>query len=143
MLARGIPARIAARPNASADIFPEIPIDHCRPQRVVILRLDGPDCTLTRELLAEGELPHLEALRNHGCFKPLGVKLCLYVLRHTWINHLLTSGVDIPTVAILVGQADLSTLARTYDSLQPGRRRCPGRRFVRDGSAWPSLRGRI
>src|SRR5262245_28309736 len=38
----------------------------CR--RVVVLGLDGLDHGLTQQLLAEGKLPHLAALRNQGCF---------------------------------------------------------------------------
>ena len=42
-----------------------------RVRRVVILGLDGLDYSLTDRLLAEGKLPNLAALRQHGCFKPL------------------------------------------------------------------------
>src|SRR5262245_60926494 len=41
-------------------------------KRVVVLGLDGLDYTLTERMLSEGKLPHLEALRKQGCFKPLG-----------------------------------------------------------------------
>jgi predicted AlkP superfamily phosphohydrolase/phosphomutase len=44
-------------------------------RRVVILGLDGLDHGLTEKLLAEGKLPHLAALRDQGCFKPLGSTL--------------------------------------------------------------------
>jgi predicted AlkP superfamily phosphohydrolase/phosphomutase len=44
-------------------------------QRVVILGLDGLDYTLTERMLADGKLPNLAALRNQGCFKPLGTTL--------------------------------------------------------------------
>jgi predicted AlkP superfamily phosphohydrolase/phosphomutase len=44
-------------------------------KRVVILGLDGLDHALTERLLAEGKLPHLAALRDRGCFKPLGTTL--------------------------------------------------------------------
>ncbi len=44
-------------------------------KRVVVLGLDGLDYTLTERMLAEGKLPHLEALRKQGCFKPLGTTL--------------------------------------------------------------------
>ncbi len=44
-------------------------------KRVVILGLDGLDYTLTEQMLAEGKLPHLEALRKQGCFKPLATTL--------------------------------------------------------------------
>jgi predicted AlkP superfamily phosphohydrolase/phosphomutase len=43
-----------------------------RVKRVVILGLDGMDHGLTEAMLEKGELPHLEALRAKGCFKPLG-----------------------------------------------------------------------
>ncbi len=38
----------------------------------MILGLDGMDHGLTEKLLEEGKLPHLAALRDQGCFKPLG-----------------------------------------------------------------------
>src|SRR5262249_29828572 len=44
-------------------------------KRVVVLGLDGLDYTLTEQMLAEGKLPHMEALRKQGCFKPLGTTL--------------------------------------------------------------------
>jgi predicted AlkP superfamily phosphohydrolase/phosphomutase len=44
-------------------------------KRVVVLGLDGLDYTLTERMLSEGKLPHLEALRKQGCFKPLGTTL--------------------------------------------------------------------
>jgi predicted AlkP superfamily phosphohydrolase/phosphomutase len=44
-------------------------------KRVVILGLDGLDYTLTEQMLAAGKLPHLEALRKQGCFKPLATTL--------------------------------------------------------------------
>src|SRR5687767_2925024 len=37
-------------------------------KRVVVLGLDGLDHALTERLLAEGKLPHMEALRKQGCF---------------------------------------------------------------------------
>jgi len=44
-------------------------------KRIVILGLDGLDYTLTEQMLADGKLPHLEALRKQGCFKPLATTL--------------------------------------------------------------------
>jgi predicted AlkP superfamily phosphohydrolase/phosphomutase len=41
-------------------------------KRVVVLGLDGLDHALTEQLLADGQLPHLDALRRQGCFKALG-----------------------------------------------------------------------
>jgi integrase len=47
----------------------------------------------------------------------VGPKYSLYTLRHTWMNRLLTSGVDALTVAFLAGHSDPSTLARVYAHL--------------------------
>jgi integrase len=49
--------------------------------------------------------------------RKLKIKLCLYALRHTWMNRLLVSGVDAFTVAILAGHADPSMLAKHYQHL--------------------------
>ena len=46
-----------------------------RVKRVVILGLDGLDYGLTQRLLGEGKLPHLAALRDRGCFRPLASTL--------------------------------------------------------------------
>jgi predicted AlkP superfamily phosphohydrolase/phosphomutase len=46
-----------------------------RVKRVVILGLDGLDHGLTTKMLEEGQLPHLAALRDQGCFKSLGSTL--------------------------------------------------------------------
>jgi predicted AlkP superfamily phosphohydrolase/phosphomutase len=42
-----------------------------RVKRVVVLGLDGLDYRLTRKFLDEGRLPHMAALAQQGCFKPL------------------------------------------------------------------------
>ncbi len=47
----------------------------------------------------------------------LAPKFCLYNIRHTWMNRLLTNGVDALTVAILAGHCDPSTLVKTYQHL--------------------------
>jgi integrase len=49
--------------------------------------------------------------------KKLGVRYCLYALRHTWMNRMLMTGVDALTVAVLAGHRDPSTLAKTYQHL--------------------------
>lgn len=46
-------------------------VKRARVKRVVVLGLDGFDFRLAEKLLAQGELPHLAALRERGCFKPL------------------------------------------------------------------------
>jgi predicted AlkP superfamily phosphohydrolase/phosphomutase len=43
-----------------------------RVKRVVILGLDGMDHRLCERLLKEGKLPNLAAMRDEGCFRPLG-----------------------------------------------------------------------
>src|SRR5919204_4105119 len=56
-------------------LFGRRALARARFKRVVVLGLDGLDYTLTERLLAEGKLPHLDALRKQGCFKPLGTTL--------------------------------------------------------------------
>lgn len=46
-----------------------------------------------------------------------GEKFCLYHFRHTWMNRLLTSGVDSLTVAVLAGHVDPTTVSTTYQHL--------------------------
>src|SRR5919201_7028541 len=56
-------------------LFGRRAVARSRFKRVVILGLDGLDYTLTERMLAEGKLPHMEALRKQGCFKPLATTL--------------------------------------------------------------------
>jgi predicted AlkP superfamily phosphohydrolase/phosphomutase len=56
-------------------LFRRRPPARSRVKRVVILGLDGLDYGLTTRLLSEGKLPHLAALRDRGCFRPLGSTL--------------------------------------------------------------------
>jgi integrase len=66
----------------------------------------------------QGEL--LEEARKKITYRKtakLAPKFCLYTIRHTWMNRLLTNGVDALTVAILAGHCDPSTLVKTYQHL--------------------------
>src|SRR5487761_1407360 len=56
-------------------VFRRRPPGRGRVKRVVILGLDGLDHGLTERLLSEDKLPHLAALRDKGCFKPLASTL--------------------------------------------------------------------
>jgi predicted AlkP superfamily phosphohydrolase/phosphomutase len=56
-------------------LFGRRTLARARFQRIVVLGLDGLDYGLTEQFLAEGKLPHLEALRKQGCFRPLGTTL--------------------------------------------------------------------
>src|SRR5438105_2657724 len=56
-------------------LFGRRALARARVKRVVILGLDGLDHGLTERFLAEGKLPNLAALRDQGCFKPLGSTL--------------------------------------------------------------------
>ena len=47
----------------------------------------------------------------------LAPRYSLYALRHSWATHALQRGVDSLTVAILMGHADPSTLAKVYQHL--------------------------
>lgn len=70
----------------------------------------------------EQKAEHLAAVaerrkQRNKLAQKLGEKYCLYNFRHTWMNRLLTSGVDSLTVAVLAGHVDPSTLATTYQHL--------------------------
>ena len=67
---------------------------------------------ITAELMHEAR----KKLGNREAMK-VAPKYCLYDLRHTWMNRLLTSGVDSLTVAFLAGHSDPSTLAKVYAHL--------------------------
>src|SRR5262249_10270179 len=56
-------------------IFGRLALSRSRFKRIVILGLDGLDHGLTRRLLEERQLPHLAAMRQDGCFKPLASTL--------------------------------------------------------------------
>jgi predicted AlkP superfamily phosphohydrolase/phosphomutase len=56
-------------------VFGRRALARSRFKRVVILGLDGLDYGLTQRMLAEGKLPHMDALRSEGCFKPLNTTL--------------------------------------------------------------------
>ncbi|HZL38113.1 MAG TPA: site-specific integrase [Tepidisphaeraceae bacterium] len=49
--------------------------------------------------------------------KQKGIKFSLYSLRHSFATHALMQGVDCITVSTLMGHADPSTLAKTYQHL--------------------------
>jgi predicted AlkP superfamily phosphohydrolase/phosphomutase len=61
------PIRLAIR-----TIFGLRALAKARVKRVVILGLDGMDHGLTEKMLDDGRLPNLAALRDKGCFLPLG-----------------------------------------------------------------------
>ena len=61
------PARLVTRA-----LFGWRALRHSKVKRIVILGLDGMDHALTEKMLEEGKLPNLAALRDEGCFKPLG-----------------------------------------------------------------------
>lgn len=46
--------------------------------------------------------------------KRLGMKICLYIFRHSWMTRLMKRGVDPITVSTLAGHVDTSMLARVY-----------------------------
>jgi integrase len=72
------------------------------------------------QVVAKTESELLEEAKRKLTYRQaakLAPKFCLYTIRHTWMNRLLTSGVDALTVAILAGHCDPSTLAKTYQHL--------------------------
>ena len=83
-------------------------------QRLMLTYPDGPLFRNTRGVPWTTEAV---SCRFTTIKKKLGKRYCLYVLRHTWMNRLLTTGVDSLTVAVLAGHCDPSTLAKTYQHL--------------------------
>lgn len=81
------------------------------------LKLQYPEGPLFRNTRGVPWTPDAVNCRFTTLNKKLGKRYCLYVLRHTWMNRLLTSGVDALTVAVLAGHSDPSTLAKTYQHL--------------------------
>lgn len=49
--------------------------DQVAAPKVIVLGLDGMDPRLTERLMDAGELPHLDHMRRHGGFKPLGTTM--------------------------------------------------------------------
>jgi integrase len=49
--------------------------------------------------------------------RKLGKRYCLYALRHSWATKAIQNGVEPITVAVLMGHADPSMLAKTYPHL--------------------------
>jgi integrase len=49
--------------------------------------------------------------------RKIGKKYCLTVFRHSWCTHALSKGLDALTVAVLMGHADPSMVARVYSHL--------------------------
>lgn len=74
--------------------------------------------TLPAGKKTKAELMH-EARRKltYKLAREAAPKYSLYTLRHTWMNRLLTKGVDALTVAFLAGHTDPSTLAKVYAHL--------------------------
>ncbi|MGM0488160.1 MAG: tyrosine-type recombinase/integrase [Planctomycetota bacterium] len=60
-----------------------------------------------------------DAVNNLFCRieRKVGVKYCLTVFRHSWCTRALAKGVDSLTVAVLMGHADPSMVARVYSHL--------------------------
>lgn len=81
------------------------------------LKLQHPEGPLFRNTRGVPWTPDAVNCRFTTLNKKLGKRYCLYVLRHTWMNRLLTSGVDALTVAVLAGHSDSSALAKTYQHL--------------------------
>jgi len=89
--------------------------------RMGLQKLNGPRCKKVRvpkEKRAERKLEVAARKKDRESrARKLADKFCLYHLRHTWMNRLLTIGVDSLTVAVLAGHVDPSTLATTYQHL--------------------------
>jgi len=49
--------------------------------------------------------------------KKLGFRISLYNIRHTWVTRAIENGVDIATVAAIIGHKDATTLLKNYAHL--------------------------
>jgi len=50
--------------------------------------------------------------------KKLGFPVCAYAIRHTFATDAITRGVDLVTISLLMGHADLKMLSRVYQHVQ-------------------------
>jgi integrase len=87
----------------------------------VIPRFRGAAYTDARER-AKAKKDHERRIYERRMFlskeaRKYGQKFCLYNFRHTWASNALKRGVDSLTVAILMGHADPSMLAKVYAHL--------------------------
>ena len=48
----------------------------------------------------------------------IGMQLCLYDFRHSFVTRLLKAGVDPITIGHLAGHADVAMIARVYANIQ-------------------------
>jgi integrase len=81
------------------------------------LKLQHPEGPILRNTCGRPWTPDAVNCRFTTLERKIGKRYCLYLFRHTWMNRLLTSGVDALTVAVLAGHSDPSTLAKTYQHL--------------------------
>jgi integrase len=61
--------------------------------------------------------PYATNCRFQHVRRKTGIKFSLYALRHSFATHALMKGVDCITVAMLLGHADPSMLAKTYQHI--------------------------
>ncbi|MFM9961613.1 MAG: tyrosine-type recombinase/integrase [Planctomycetaceae bacterium] len=79
---------------------------------------EHPNSTLFRNARGE-EWKRNNAACRFARMKPkIGMKLCLYDFRHSFVTRLLKAGVDPITIGHLAGHADVSMIARVYANIQ-------------------------
>lgn len=96
-------------------------------RRVVVLGLDGLDPVLARRWMDEGQLPHLDALRREGGFRPLGTTWPAMspVGWSTFATGVDASGHNIFDFLTRDRQTHLPTLSSTRLRREPARRLGP------------------
>lgn len=83
-------------------------------QRLVTANPTGPLCRNSR-----GSAWTADAIKNRFARleAKVGVRFCAYLFRHTWATAALKTGMDSVTASVLMGHADPTTIARTYQHL--------------------------
>lgn len=71
--------------------------------------------SLTKLLLRNGLVPWTASVLCNRCFE-LGITP--YQIRHTWATNAILRGLDLQTIAVLMGHANLTMLSKVYSHLE-------------------------
>lgn len=139
--------RVEARHLDRADKCWVFPIDESkgeREKRVVLLTdrafeicqrlaLKHPEGPIFRNSKGRPWTRHALVSRLYRLSKKLGFHVCPYAVRHTFATDAIYRGVDLQTIAVLMGHANLNMLSRVYqhirkrsDHLRAGLRKAVG-----------------
>lgn len=100
-----------------------LPLPKAAEEIVRPLMLKHPDGPIFRNLRGNPWTKNAICCRFDRLDKKLGFRICLYSIRHTWATRALENGVDIATVAAIMGHKDATTLMRVYSHVGHNRQR--------------------